>query len=285
MKPIGYSNDRRSLWIAFLSVLCILIAPLSLPSQNECCQDTPPMCECGAYCDGYQWSCAACSPIIVDVADNGFSLTSASGGVWFDLPGMGTKKKMSWTSQGSDDGFLALDRNGNGMIDNGLELFGNFTPQPPSRARNGFLALAMLDTSDSGGNGDGLIDALDAAYAGLRIWVDANHNGVSEPEELFTLPQAGVHSMDLRYQQHRYVDEHGNEFRYRAQVRGGRQSEVGKWAYDVFLVPEGSANTRPGARLRISPSSQVASASDLRRLAAGARPCRDSARRDTPPSR
>lgn len=243
----GLSAGLR-LWLALVMfLLFLLIVPQSLPSQNECCQDVPPMCECGAYCDGYQWSCAACSPIIVDVAGNGFSLTNASGGVWFDLPGRGTKKKMSWTEAGSDDGFLAFDRDGNGQIDNGLELFGNFTAQAQSRMPNGFLALAMFDQPESGGNADGLIDALDAGYAGLRIWVDSNHDGLSDLTELFPLPQVDIYSIDLRYQTHRFTDQYGNEFRYRARVRGSRQAELGKWAYDVFLIPEGSAKSGTAA--------------------------------------
>lgn len=216
------------------------------------------MCECGAYCDGYQWQCAACSPIIVDVAGNGFSLTSSSGGVWFDLSGMGTKKKMSWTAAGSDDGFLAFDRDGNGVIDSGIELFGNFTPQPRSRMPNGFLALAMLDNTESGGNGDGVIDALDAAFPDLRIWVDGNHDGLSDPGELFSLTQVDIHSFALRYQTHRFADDHGNEFRYRARVRGSRHSDVGKWAYDVFLVPAGvAASQRGGANQALRSAEQI----------------------------
>jgi hypothetical protein len=191
------------------------------------------------FCDYSTCQCVWGSPIIIDTKGSGFELTSADDGVVFDIMGNGHPIKLAWTAAESGDAFLALDRNHNGRIDGGKELFGNFTEQPPSDNPNGFAALAEFDRPENGGNGDGIIDSRDMVYSKLLLWIDANHDGISQPDELHSLPEFGVYSISLHYRDDRSLfDRYGNWFHFQSAVNPDPldgESKDGRVTYDVFF--------------------------------------------------
>ncbi|MCA3456646.1 MAG: hypothetical protein ING01_05285, partial [Rhodobacter sp.] len=142
------------------------------------------------------------SPLILDLDGDGVETLGQNFYIHFDHDKNGFAERTGWA--GADDGLLVFDRNGNGSIDNGSELFGNHSGSGPGWA-NGFAALAEFDS-----NLDGRIDASDAAFASLRVWKDANSNGLTDAGELLTLQQAGVGSLSLSYTTGTAVDAQGN---------------------------------------------------------------------------
>lgn len=235
-------------------------------STFECCHSACVNMMCGGSCfrilqcdigesfDFLTCTCLPSTPIIVDIDGSGYRLTDYAGGVSFDMFSTLKPFQVSWTARGSTNAFLALDRNGNGKIDDGSELFGNFAPQPPSDDQNGFIALAQYDTAEKGGNGDGVIDGRDTVYSRLRLWIDVNHNAISEPSELHTLQEFGIDWLSFDYKLASRMDRYGNTFRYRAKV-GSYQSKgngPSRYAWDVVLLtapPSGSPHSP--ARLRL----------------------------------
>lgn len=217
------------------SVFCLTTNNLE---DNSCCSNYEAS-ECtlnGGVWD--EFSCTCISPIVIDVLGNGFNLTNAQNGVLFDILNTGSPRQVAWTAFNSDDAWLALDRNENDKIDNGRELFGSSSPQPfleEGESKNGFRALSVYDKAANGGNGDGQIDSRDAIFSSLRLWRDANHNGVSEQNELKTLAESGLKTIDLDYKESKKQDEHGNWFRYRAKVKDTQDAQLGRWAWDVYL--------------------------------------------------
>ena len=140
-------------------------------------------------------------PLVIDLGEYGIELTSIENGVHFDLDNNGFAEQTSWI--GTEDGFLALDRNNNGTIDNGSELFGDQVMlKNGDISSSGFEALAEFDEND-----DGIIDSNDSVFFNLWVWIDENHNGISESGEFKTLPEQGIVSVGLDYSETNITDD------------------------------------------------------------------------------
>jgi hypothetical protein len=176
------------------------------------------------------------SPIIINFAPGNYSLTGKNSPVHFDMCGDGHAVLIGWTAAGADEAFLWLDRNNNGRVTSGAELFGNFTPlKSGPLAKNGFEALAEFDS-----NHDGVIDDRDPVWSRLQLWRDSNHNGISEPSEISFLEDSDVAAINLNYHWTGRLDKLGNGFRYGSTVslrdakgHGGHKKPV----YDIFFIP------------------------------------------------
>ena len=145
------------------------------------------------------------SPLVVDLDGDGkIETVSTDGNVHFDFDSNQKIENSGWI--GKNEGFLVRDINGNGQIDNGTEMFGNHTVlQNGKNAVNGFEALKDLDS-----NGNGKFDAEDDAWSQVKVWRDANTNGIVDSGELLTLEQAGIESINLKYDYQKEADENGN---------------------------------------------------------------------------
>ena len=165
------------------------------------------------------------SPLILDLEGDGFLIWGATTvGVDFDIDGDGTKERIGWTGIGRD-AFLWTDRNGNGTVDDGSELFGTASEVPGhGAAKNGFEALAYLDAPEAGGNGDAILDAADEGWRSLLLWIDENRNARSERSEIRPLAAEGIWAFDLAYTTVNEVDGGGNLWAFEGtfvqQVRG-----------------------------------------------------------------
>ncbi len=226
-------------------------------------QELPPTCdpdgslqaECRAS-GGGRWDEASCScqfnwedPLVFSLDGSPIHLTTRQGGVWFDVDGDGVPESLAWTRSGSTAAFLVLDLDQDGAITTGAELFGVPVAAPrrqkPLAGENSFTLLAAYDASAQGGNGDGLISAADAVFSRLRLWIDTNHDGVSQPNELVPLASAGVTAIELSYRVVGRRDGHGNFYRYRGIVHLASGRNVPLW--DVFLATGPGAGSAPEA--------------------------------------
>lgn len=142
-------------------------------------------------------------PLIIDLNRNG-KVSTTPGMRYFDMDANGIAERVSWAGDG--DGFLVLDRNGDGKITSGRELFGDNTMMSDGRiAVSGFQALADFDS-----NKDGIIDARDEVFSQLRIWADKDGDGVFGDGEFYTLEEVGIEAISLQYREESTMDENGN---------------------------------------------------------------------------
>ena len=232
----------------------------------------------------YEWNYNVCtwqwmpdqntSPIVIDTAKTGFAFSNPQEGhyVTFDIMGDGKPLKLSWPLAASGNAWLVYDRDGDGVIKDGTELFGSKTPHSdytdpnlPPHDMNGFIALGWYDLPQQGGTGDQILDTQDAIWKKLRLWIDTHcylspdspcH---SRPHELHTLESFGITSISLVYQYDpQNYDEVGNRFKFWVYLNpelgsgpvdthghhiedpnhegAAQRSEDGRKAYDVFLA-------------------------------------------------
>jgi hypothetical protein len=179
------------------------------------------------------------SPIVIDMGGGDYPLSGLNDPVLFDINGDGRLDRIGWTQRRSRVAFLWLDRNWNGCVDDGRELFGN------TLAKNGFEMLKLFDQPSDGdvvygGNGDGVIDDHDAVWTELKLWIDSNHDGICSPDETVPIAGSGIIRISLDYGPSRRRDRYGNEFRYRSYALRMLTSGRHGWQpiYDVFCAHE-----------------------------------------------
>ena len=192
---------------------------------------------------GVDPGCGITSPIVINLDNGPYELTGTESPVLFDIAGTGTKLTIGWTAPGTNQAFLWMDRNHDGVVTGGAELFGTATVlKNGHRAPNGFEALREFDA-----NADGVINASDPVWPQLLLWTDRNHDGISQPSEITRLADSPVRSISLAYHWTGRRDEHGNTFRYEGITslstggKGSREQPV----YDIFFVLGISGRTIP----------------------------------------
>ena len=191
-------------------------------------------------------------PLVVDMGEEGIELCSIDEGVNFDLDNNGFSEKTAWI--GNEDGFLALDRNGNGIIDNGSELFGDqVILSDGNKSTSGFVALEDVDN-----NQDKIIDNNDEIFENLLIWIDENHNGVSESNELKTLMELNIVSISLEYEEVSFVDsETGTRIENSSSVKIDNTGEIITTKISEFWFPINSTDTTQGDVITVGNISDI----------------------------
>ena len=200
-----------------------------------------------SYYDSATGAIRYVDPLVLDFDKDGFETVSADSGVYFDEDAKNLVEKTAWVSP--DDALLAIDINGNGIIDDGTELFGNSTKMPDgSNATGGFKALSQYDS-----NSDGVIDEKDSAYDKILVWRDINGDGISQKSELYHLRDLGIKSISLNVSQ-----ESGRNVS-KVIYNDGSESKVGEFIFDAHYYDTIEKNT-------ISISEEIKKLPDVRSM-------------------
>jgi len=221
------------------------------PEPDPCaggCPEPQYMCGEGEEVVLDECGCASCySPIFVQLDQGPFEFSSAQNGVLFDMFGTGRRVRLAWP-ESPNTAWLALDRNRNGVIDDGTELFGNTRRlDSGGMARNGYEVLADLDANE-----DSIIDAQDPSFDDLLTWEDRDRNGRSSSDELKGLKDTSIVALHVGFSESRRQDRWGNRFRYRAKVDASSPPGI-RFSYDVFLTVDratGSTVASCGSKMR-----------------------------------
>lgn len=174
------------------------------------------------------------SPIVIDPTGEGFFLTSKQQGVEFREEASIPQIQMSWTNPTHHNGWLVRPNADGSVTSLSDNLFGNLSPQPSSDTPNGYSALAYWAEQEGCGTVERLA-ACPVVWQQLRLWHDANQDGIAQPDELSTLDASGVRDISLKYHASGHVDQYGNVFRYAASIYDDA-GEKNSRSYDVFLI-------------------------------------------------
>lgn len=227
--PGGYID--RSVQSSECSMVVIShLTPDDAMAEDGYCQQHDSSCHDGDY--------EYCSPIVIPLdSSTEITFSSPEEGVWFDLDGDGPDR-VGWTRKGENLALLWRDLNGNRKVDSGRELFGSVTPLiSGGEAFMGYEALAEFDAPEYGGNGNGWADVNDYHWKELLLWIDWNHDGMSQRREIRTPRQVGLYAIQILATHSRTKDAFGNWPRWWAPAyiqKKGRRIVVD--TTDVFFV-------------------------------------------------
>ncbi|AXG45328.1 hypothetical protein GPY51_23000 [Photorhabdus laumondii subsp. laumondii] len=144
------------------------------------------------------------TPLIIDLTGDGIITIAENGSIYFDHDNDGIVESSGWIE--ANNAFLVWDKNGDGKINNGNELFGNNSILKNGvKSVNGFAALADLDD-----NFDGIFDQNDSLWNSLELWIDANKDGITDDGELYKLSESGISAINLTYKENGFKDINGN---------------------------------------------------------------------------